>query len=342
MREKVSNNLASATPSNEGDLFTFKQLSFCLFNRAECWYIPVISLGLEDSRETDVANTIALLNMKGGVGKTTLAVNLAWHFYQNETANVLLVDLDPQFNTTQYVMDYKTFETHRKNAGTISELLIDPPSLDTRLRKIRSNPDTALHSIKSADGKHFNLLPAELNLAWIVKNPAQMDYRLEKLLERMRSNYDYIFIDCAPTDSVLTTMALTASDYLLIPMRPDRFSILGFASLIETIKTFRSNCPDPHNVQILGVVFTQVTGKSEVEEQSKQEVAKAANKEKIHLFSSSLKFSNSYIRSVKDQTPIFETLYAQTGSRHAVAKIADEIKSRISTSSKSSGKGKKP
>jgi chromosome partitioning protein len=289
-----------------------------------------------------VATTIALVNMKGGVGKTTLAVNLAWHFYQNEGANVLLVDLDPQFNATQYIMDYKSFEAHRKNVGTISELLIDPPTLDARLRKVKNNPITALHKIKSAGGKHFNLLPAELNLAWIVKNPAQMDYKLEKLLERLRPSYDYIFIDCAPTDSVLTTMALTASDYLLIPMRPDRFSILGFTLLNETIKTFRSNCPDPHSVKVLGAVFTQVTGTSEVERQSILELTAAAGKEKIYLFSSSLKFSNSYIRSQRDQTPIFETLYAKDRSRTAVAKIAEELKSRIGILSKSVGRGKKP
>jgi cellulose biosynthesis protein BcsQ len=70
-------------------------------------------------------------------------------------------------------------------------------------------------------------------------------------------------------------MALTASDYLLIPMRPDRFSILGFTNLTETIKIFRNNCPDPHTVKVLGVVFTQVMGNSEVESQSMEEVYSA-------------------------------------------------------------------
>jgi chromosome partitioning protein len=284
-----------------------------------------------------VAKTIALLNMKGGVGKTTLAVNLAWHIYHHDAANVLLVDLDPQFNATQYVMDYKSFVSHRKNAGTITDLLIDPPQLDQRLNKVKNNPLTALHTIRTANGKRFDLLPAELSLAWIVKNPAQMDYRLEKLLEKIRDNYDYVFIDCAPTDSVLTTMALTASDYLLIPMRPDRFSILGFANLIETIKTFRGNCPDPHNVKILGVVFTQVLGNSEVEDQAMLEVQRAATKEKIALFGAQLKHSKSFIRSVRDQTPIFETLYAQQKSRAAAAKIADELKTRITVLSTPAG-----
>lgn len=286
--------------------------------------------------------TISLLNMKGGVGKTTLAVNLAWHMFQNDKANVLLIDLDPQFNATQYIMDYKSFQSHRKNKGTITDLLIDPPKMDARLTKVKKNPLLALHNIKSSSGKRFDLLPAELNLAWIVKNPAQMDYRLERLMSAVRDRFDYVFIDCAPTDSVLTTMALTASDYLLIPMRPDRFSILGFANLIETIKTFRSNCPDPHNVKVIGVVFTQVLGDSDVEDQAILEVESAAKKEKIPLFNSQLKHSRSFIRSVRDQTPIFDTLYAHHSSRTAVGKIAEELKNRIKTLSGGAGKVKGP
>lgn len=268
--------------------------------------------------------------MKGGVGKTTLAVNLAWHLHQNEQNNVLLVDLDPQFNATQYVMDFQAFQNHRKSAGTIADLLIDQPKLDLRLKKVKHNPRAALHNIRSTSGKRFDLLPAELDLAWVVKNPAQMDYRLEKLLATLRGDYDYIVIDCAPTDSVLTTMALTASDYLLIPMRPDRFSILGFANLNETIKTFRNNCPDPHGVKVLGIVFTQVTGTSTVEQESMDDIRTAAQNEGTYLFSSSLRYSNSFSRSVKDQTPIFETWYAQDKARLAPVKIAGELKSRIS------------
>jgi chromosome partitioning protein len=137
------------------------------------------------SRGIQLPNTIALLNMKGGVGKTTLAVNLAWYLHQKETANVLLLDLDPQFNATQYVMDYQAFQAHRKNAGTISDLLIEQPHLNLRLKKVKSNPLLALYTIHEENGKKFDLLPSELSLAWIVKNPAQMDYRLEKVLEKI-------------------------------------------------------------------------------------------------------------------------------------------------------------
>jgi chromosome partitioning protein len=276
-----------------------------------------------------MAVTISLLNLKGGVGKTTLAVNLAWYIYKNDGKRVLLVDLDPQFNATQYVMDYKSFESHLINAGTIADLLIEQPHLSLRLKKVKKNPGAALHNIRRDGAARLDLLPAELELAWVVKNPAQMEYRLEKLLAGLRDDYDYVVVDCAPTDSVLTTMALMASDYLLIPMRPDSFSIFGFTNLNKTIDIFRANCPDPHGVRVLGIVFTQVTGTSEVERQAMETIRRAANRESTYLFKSSLKFSNSFIRSVKDQTPIFETRYAHARSWLAPSRIAAEMKQRI-------------
>jgi chromosome partitioning protein len=240
-------------------------------------------------------------------------------------------------------MDYQAFQKQRKAGGTIADLLVDPPVLDPRLKKVKNNPRLAIHTVrKNSAGKRFDLLPAELNLAWVVKNPAQMDYRLEKLLQVFRDDYDYLFIDCAPTDSVLTTMALTASDYLLIPMRPDRFSILGFANLNETIKIFRSNCPDPHGVKALGIVFTQVTGTSNVEQEAMDDIRKAAEKEGTYLFTSLLKYSNSFSRSVRDQTPIFGTGHAQYPTRRAPAKIAEEVKARmVALSAASAKKGRK-
>lgn len=139
-----------------------------------------------------MTTTISLLNMKGGVGKTTLAVNLAWHLFHNEGKNVLLVDLDPQFNATQYVMDFDAFDKHRKARGTIADLLIDQPELHLQQSKrSKKDPSAALHTIDKTSSACFDLLPSELALGWVVKNPAQMDYRLEKLLSSIRDKYDY-------------------------------------------------------------------------------------------------------------------------------------------------------
>jgi chromosome partitioning protein len=280
-------------------------------------------------KEACMSHTISLLNMKGGVGKTTLAVNLAWYMYQRQRHDVLLVDLDPQFNATQYVMDYSVFDKHRREKGTIADLLIDQPRLDLRLKKIKADPNGTLHTVRRTSSHRFDLLPSELSLAWVVKNPAQMEYRLEKLLHNLSRRYDYVFIDCAPTDSVLTTMALTASDFILVPVRPDRFSVLGFTNLLETVEVFRKNCPDPHEVRELGVVFTQVMGASKVETDCMNEISSVAKGQNNYVFGSSLGYSQSFIRALKDQTPIFQTLYAHSRSKNAASHIAEEMQERI-------------
>jgi chromosome partitioning protein len=268
--------------------------------------------------------------MKGGVGKTTLAVNLAWHMYQNGPNNVLLVDLDPQFNATQYVMDYTAFDKHRKGNGTIANLLIDRPGLKLKNgKKITQDIHKTFYNIRKTSKHHFDLLPSELALAWVVKNPAQMEYKLEKLLEGVRGEYDYIIIDCAPTDSILTTMALTASDFILVPVRPDRFSILGYVNLLETIEIFRSNCRDDHEVKELGIIFTQVTNNSDVERDCMSDIRLQAAEQKGYVFGETLDYSQSYIRAVKNQTPIFHTLYAHSDKKQAISRIVKEMMSRI-------------
>jgi chromosome partitioning protein len=276
-----------------------------------------------------MGHTIALLNMKGGVGKTTLAVNLAWYMHQRERCNVLLIDLDPQFNATQYVMDYNAFDIHRKKNGTIADLLISQPKLSLGKTVPKRNPNKTLYRVSSSlADKRFDLLPAELNLAWVVKNPAQMENKLEKILSDLRPHYDYIFIDCAPTDSVLTTMALTASNFLLVPIRPDRFSILGSINLSETLATFRENCPDPNLVKDLGLVFTQVSGGSSAEDDAIKSIKSAASGENRYVFKAALKYSKSFIRAVKNQTPIYNTRYASAASRAAVGQVVKEMKER--------------
>ena len=269
--------------------------------------------------------------MKGGVGKTTLAVNLAWHLFKAGKHRVLLIDLDPQFNASQYLMDYESYANHVATQGTIATLLIDQPDLAIKKKKSKKSIKSSIVKIDEGDqGSVFDFLPSQLALAHVVKNPAQMDYKLEKLIEPVQDNYDYIIIDCAPTDSVLTTMALNASNFILAPMRPDRFSVLGFANLIDTVNRFRDNASNPNNVRELGIVFTQVRGDSSVETECMKNVRKEAGRSSFYVFDSELGFSNTFIRAVQDQTPVFETKWARDDLKDNVNAIVDELKNRIS------------
>jgi chromosome partitioning protein len=278
-----------------------------------------------------MGKTISLLNMKGGVGKTTLAVNIAWYMHEKEGHNVLLIDLDPQFNSTQYLMQYNDFIAHSRDKGTMADILIDEASLSLKPKKKNKNGiKQSIYCVNNGGKCHFDFVPSELRLAFVVKNPAQMDFALEKALMPIRDEYDFIFIDCAPTDSVLTTMALNASDYVLVPVRPERFAILGFANFLASIGDFKQKCPDPHNVRELGMIFSQVTNNSPVEDDCISEVSALALKQNSYVFKSRLKYSPTYPRAVRDQTPIYRTKYARNRVISDLRGITLEIKNRIS------------
>ena len=278
----------------------------------------------------DQSTTIALLNMKGGVGKTALAVNLAWHLCRYGERRVLLVDLDPQFNASQYLMEPEKWDQHRIQKGTVADLLIEPgkPAMSVRNRKKRqpgiSNCIFARES--SGRGGKLDLLPSELGLAAAVKNPHAVAYKLEKNLEYVRAEYDYILIDCAPTDSILTDTALMASDYILTPVRPDRLSVVGYGLMQKTLDAFREAYHDPHKVKDLGVVFTQVGGRSKVEEECMTDIEEQAE----YVFQVRIAWSESYSRSVHEKSPIFATRHAHWATKEAISELVTEMEQRIS------------
>jgi chromosome partitioning protein len=274
--------------------------------------------------------TIALLNMKGGVGKTTLAVNLAWSLSRHQGLRVLLVDLDPQFNASQYLMTYDNWDAHRKKHGTVANILLDAQRTRMALKDdtVKREEFSILASIERNNAKksYLYLLPSELDLAKAVKNPQGVEFRLQKLLDRWENYFDYVLLDCAPTDTVLTATALMASNYVLVPIKPDRFSILGYGLMQETLANFQSDYPNPKKVADLGVVFTSVSIEPHpIEAKCKADVKKSAQ----YIFKTEIHISTSYLRAVYEKTPIFDTRFAHSVPRGEMVALASEISARI-------------
>lgn len=270
---------------------------------------------------------ISLLNMKGGVGKTTLAVNLAWSLARHRNKRVLLVDLDPQFNASQYLLTYDRWEQHKKLHGTIADVLLDAKRLRMQIKEpVKQNEFSILAQIERRSTGYLYLLPSELELARAVKNPQGVEFRLQKLLERWRQYFDYVLIDCAPTDTVLTATALMASNFVLVPIQPDRFSILGYGMMEKVLESFKSDYPDPNNVQDLGVVFTRVSKpENEIQARCKAEIAQNAS----HLFDTEIHDSNSYLRSVYEKTAVFDTRFSRAIVKSEITQLLDEIEIRV-------------
>ena len=162
---------------------------------------------------------IAFANQKGGVGKTTSAVNIAASV-GILGKSVLLIDLDPQGNTTSGV------GINKKNLKSTSyELLID--EID------------AAQAVVETEFKNLSVIPSNISLAGAEFDLYQLDnreYRLKKQLETVKDNYDYIFIDCSPSLGYTTVNILTAADTVLIPVQCEYLALEGLSKLLNTIR----------------------------------------------------------------------------------------------------------
>src|SRR5215467_9839048 len=129
-----------------------------------------------------MAVTMAVINMKGGVGKSTLCVNLAWHFAFKDPWNkkVLLVDLDPQFNASQYMLGVQRYESeiYRANRPTIWDIFEQATRAPGLRASGRALTDAVFPVVHYTDGSCIDLIPSQLELSYTLKNPSQKEHLL--------------------------------------------------------------------------------------------------------------------------------------------------------------------
>lgn len=207
-------------------------------------------------RRIKLGKAIAIFNQKGGVGKTTTNINLG-ACLALKGKRVLMLDIDPQGNTTSGIGVSK-----KELEYTVYELLIED-NFDPR--------DAVLHT----SVENLDLIPANVDLAGAEIEMVQLEgreKRLQKAINKIRNDYDYIFIDCPPSLGLLTINSLSAVESVLIPIQCEFYALEGVSQLMSTIELVRKNLkPD---LEVEGVVLSMFDGRTNLSIQVVQEVKK--------------------------------------------------------------------
>lgn len=203
---------------------------------------------------------VSCVNMKGGVAKTTLTVNLADCLARREDQRVLIIDLDPQFNATQCLLSGEDYIKLRNDGGqTIYSVFDDAPAplinpvLGAREQKAVELADIKPWKIK----ENLHLMPGDLDLYRLEMGGAVgREHRLGRYLEEIdaKHEYDFVIIDTPPTPSHWMTSALLASEFYLVPVKPEPLSRVGIDLLQGVVNRCSQNYGS--DIKCLGVVLT--------------------------------------------------------------------------------------
>ena len=205
-----------------------------------------------------MAKTIAIINQKGGVGKTTTAVNLS-AIMADMGQRVLIIDLDPQGNTTSGLgMAVEEKSIYEVLMGRI------------QMKDVVEKTDFKNLSIAGSD---IRLAGAELELA----NFDKREFRLKTAISAIAKDFDFILIDCPPSLSLLTVNALTAADGVMVPIQCEYYALEGVASLMQTIQRVKKTF-NPR-LEIEGVLLTMLDGRTNLGLQVVEEVKKHFKKQ---------------------------------------------------------------
>lgn len=205
-----------------------------------------------------MGRTIAIANQKGGVGKSTTAINLAACLGE-AGKKVLIIDMDPQGNTTSgFGVEKNELES------TIYELLLGEKDLDECLIHL--------------EYENLDLLPSNVNLAGAeieLIEAENKEYILKEQIDQVRESYDYIIIDCPPSLNMLTVNAMTTADTILVPIQCEYYALEGLAQLMNTVELVRDRLNPSLGIE--GVVFTMYDARTNLSLQVAENVRENLN-----------------------------------------------------------------
>ena len=210
-------------------------------------------MGNKRKRPDNPTHVVAIMNQKGGVGKTTTAVNVSAAVGEMGY-RTLVIDLDPQGNTT-------------------SGFGVEKDKVENSIYDMILGDTPATEAVMDVDSKNISIIPSTIQLAGAeieLVSVMARESRVKQALAVVRDEYDYVFIDCPPSLGILTMNALTAATDLLVPIQCEYYALEGVAKLLETTKMVKAHL-NPQ-LELLGVVMTMYDKRTTLSRQVVKEV----------------------------------------------------------------------
>jgi len=259
-----------------------------------------------------MANVVSLINMKGGVGKTTLTVNIGYSLTVHHSKKTLIVEDESK----RTILDI--FNPRRK--GPLSTVR----GKSETAKKGSPSLDSCTFRVHRTNGAYLDLIPSELGLMEIIASERRTEDRLNNFLKEKANHYDYILIDCPPTISIFTQASILASQGYLVPLKPDPLSTIGLPLLERWLDEFTELAG--MSINPLGIVFCMV--RSPITNSMNKVMRDLRKNRPAEVFKHSLTQLTSVAESVESHQPLFQY---RPGAKCAteIIEITNEFLSRM-------------
>lgn len=279
-----------------------------------------------------MAVVVSLINMKGGVGKTTIASQLA-HAADADGLRVLLVDLDPQSNLSHSILGPMPYVSYvRDNKPTVVQILEDyiPAGGGSGGPRRIDVSQVVLKSVGYSRNSRLDLIPSRLELSRTLKNPTGKERRLARGIAQVAEHYDLVVIDCAPTESILTDAAYFASRYVLVPVKPEFMATIGLPLLDRSIREFELENED-HELEIAGLILNDQSEYADNSEKATaiREIGDTADRYRWPIFDYQIPNSRSYAKAARNGLPLSQTPNAHWDRIAGFKRLKEDIYTAI-------------
>lgn len=280
---------------------------------------------------TERKNVISFANMKGGVGKTTICVNIAAQLAK-KNKKVLIIDMDPQMNASQYLLNPEAIEISINNNNTIYDLYSD--NFDEEFSYLPGNEDITADvennlNIIQPVKENLDVICGNLKMTNIKETDGTVCDILNSFIDvnDLKSKYNFIFIDCPPTQSIYTTSAFKASNFYITVIKPDYLSTIGLSLFNKIIASFNSRRGKKEKLHCLGTIINLYQPQTDY------------HRDKVSDLENMYKFSNFFSTKVVNKSKIakyseeHKFMYDINGCKRQITNLTnefiDEYKRRI-------------